>query len=81
MRPRLDDLLENSVYHPFCGTRGLPVKVLGGNALSFVYVDTSERVLRKAADLLHLPPRGGDWHRKHFLGHGLVDLRELPPQW
>jgi hypothetical protein len=42
-------LLEGSVYYPACGVDGDPVKHLGGNSLSFVYVDygVGRRALRE----------------------------------
>jgi hypothetical protein len=71
------DVLSGSLFYPCCALDGAPVKRLGGNVLSFVYVDYG--VPRKRL-LQELKIKG-------FLGYELLTFRELydcdlvPPTW
>ena len=35
----IDDLLQDSLYYPCAGFDATPISMLGGNVLSFIYVD------------------------------------------
>lgn len=89
----LHDLLEGSVYYPACGIDGDPVKYLGGNFYSFVYVDYgvgSERLANETetfrgyrvlaarpVSMQELAPHG--WTPRFPAGS--VTRRTPPPDW
>lgn len=70
----LHELLVDSVYYPSCAFDGTPVRILGGNSHSFVYVDygvSEEELIRKLASA---PFRG-----YRVMGSRSVRREELVP--
>lgn len=63
----LHELLRGSLYYPSCGFDGDPVRFLGGNVLSFVYVDYG-----KTREELDHNLRGGG-----FSGYELIATRSV----
>jgi hypothetical protein len=58
----LRELLRNSLYYPSCGFDSDPIKHIGGNVLSFVYVDYGHT-------------RGAFMNALHFSGYDLIASR------
>jgi len=76
MSPSLATLLEDSLYFPYCAHDGTPVKLLGGQILSFVYVDCSEEIFNQVPNQLETSPRFPG-----FQGYELLGIHELSRAW
>lgn len=70
----LDELLGGSLYYPSCGFDGDPVRFLGGNVLSFVYVDYG-----KTREELDGALRGGGFSGYEIIASRTVAQSDLTP--
>jgi hypothetical protein len=68
------DIIENSLYYPACGLDGSPIKYMGGNILSFIYVDYGVTKEKNMADLNNKGCAGYD-----ILLQREIDERDLVP--
>ena len=73
----LQNVLEESLYYPACNIDGVPIKCLGGNVHSFIYVDYGVSREKIASRLEGT--KGVDFKGYHLVGIRDVTQEELTP--